>query len=615
SDIRYPRSVDDGLKTLTALAPQGIWDAQSVSSFSSNLVHHEDNPEKLEFMARLANRICQVPDSAQDGNISGKAIPLPKFMRDPVTKVVTSLFIKDVAAYFYNVEERAAIKDRLVQCLKSGHDGHLLVTHSLGTVIAYDVLSDHASHNLNIPLWVTLGSPLGIQEVQDRLKALRPGESFRRPPAVKSWLNFADRLDAVAIDPTVRDDFSPAKSPDHTIVDKLVENPDRADFTQYGPHSAKGYLSIPMVRGSVIEVARAEAGDDYLNELSSFLIAKDVAYMINRSATTRIPVLIELNEKTAGGDLNQKRTNLIKTLEQVTGGNPDAEIDEMVRFVSASLTAPEVDQLNMLATEKVGPGTDRKLTISRIWSNGEKRALVNAAATTVHASVARLGYNATGKGIGWAVLDSGVESAHPHFASHENIVSVYDCTGKGVHPLAPTGALEDPNGHGTHVCGIIAGRGNEKNGAEELCGIAPETKLHVYKVLKDNGAGRDCFSIKALDHIASINESSSKLVIHGINLSLGGPADSTVFAPGHAPLCRELRRLWRQGVVIVVAAGNEGLTTVMSKNGFYSMSTSLAISDPANLEECIAVGSIHKSSPHFLDHHISPLAVRRLMAG
>ena len=63
---------------------------------------------------------------------------------------------------------------------------------------------------------------------------------------------------------------------------------------------------------------------------------------------------------------------------------------------------------------------------------------------------------------------------------------------------------------------------------------------------------------EALDHIFDTNERAGHVVIHGVNLSLGGEFDVETFNCGHTPLCVELRRLWRQGVVVVLAAGNEG---------------------------------------------------------
>jgi len=116
--------------------------------------------------------------------------------------------------------------------------------------------------------------------------------------------------------------------------------------------------------------------------------------------------------------------------------------------------------------------------------------------------------------------------------------------------------------------------------------------------LNDEGEGDDAWIIKALDHIASINEKAGGPHIAGVNLSLGGEFEQGVFGCGHTPVCEELRRLWQQGVVVVLAAGNEGFRRLISDEGEFSATMPSSIGDPANLEEAIAVGAVHKEKPH-----------------
>jgi subtilisin family serine protease len=121
----------------------------------------------------------------------------------------------------------------------------------------------------------------------------------------------------------------------------------------------------------------------------------------------------------------------------------------------------------------------------------------------------------------------------------------------------------------------------------------------VYKVLDDKGQGEDAWIIKALDHIAEQNDNIAEgLAIHGINLSLGGPFDNTVYGCGFSPICVELRRLWRDGVLVVVASGNEGQVQVRTSDGDNEINNYMSIGDPANLDECIAVGSVNADKPH-----------------
>ncbi|HEY5806732.1 MAG TPA: S8 family serine peptidase, partial [Povalibacter sp.] len=120
----------------------------------------------------------------------------------------------------------------------------------------------------------------------------------------------------------------------------------------------------------------------------------------------------------------------------------------------------------------------------------------------------------------------------------------------------------------------------------------------TYKVLDDDGRGSDAKIIKALDHIYETNRNASSLVVHGVNLSLGGQFDPEAFGCGDTPICKQLRKLWRQGVVVVLAAGNEGYLELQQGDDTIGINTDLSIGDPANLDEAIAVGSIHKSKPH-----------------
>jgi subtilisin family serine protease len=83
-----------------------------------------------------------------------------------------------------------------------------------------------------------------------------------------------------------------------------------------------------------------------------------------------------------------------------------------------------------------------------------------------------------------------------------------------------------------------------------------------------------------------------------MNLSLGGNFDPSVFGCGHTPLCQELRRLWRQGVVVCLAAGNEGYAVLKGEEADIQANMALSIGDPANLEESIAIGSVHKTNPN-----------------
>ena len=206
-----------------------------------------------------------------------------------------------------------------------------------------------------------------------------------------------------------------------------------------------------------------------------------------------------------------------------------------------------------------------------------------------------------GQKIGWAVLDTGIAAGHPHFyqkGKRDVVVAQWDCTvrGKPKKLLRADGVAFsklDRNGHGTHVAGVIAGQcsaplpGADGKEKVEFTGIAPQAQLYGFKVLDDDGNGRDSWIIKAVQQVADLNDQAGELVIHGMNLSLGGYFDAESYGCGFTPLCNELRRLWRQGVVVVLAAGNEGLAWLVQNDGeSYPMNMDMTIGDPGQPGGC-----------------------------
>ncbi|MEM2006594.1 MAG: S8 family peptidase [Sulfolobales archaeon] len=169
-----------------------------------------------------------------------------------------------------------------------------------------------------------------------------------------------------------------------------------------------------------------------------------------------------------------------------------------------------------------------------------------------------------------AVLDTGIDYAHSDLkgAVVFCIVSLRD--GKTFYRGTNLKNCADPNGHGTHVAGIISAR---LNGAG-IAGVAPKSGLYAVRVLDASGKGyvSDVAkgiveSVKGPDGLPGTDDDADV-----ISMSLGGPdsqilRDAVSYAYGY-------------GVVLVAAAGNEG---------------ALAPSCPACYSEVIAVGAADSS--------------------
>ncbi len=134
-----------------------------------------------------------------------------------------------------------------------------------------------------------------------------------------------------------------------------------------------------------------------------------------------------------------------------------------------------------------------------------------------------------GEGVKVAVLDTGIDRDHPDLA--EAVEEVRDFTGEGV---------EDGNGHGTHVAGIVAARRNGRG----FAGVAPRCRLLVGKVLRDAGGGTHAWIAAGIDWAV---ERGADI----ISMSLGSAHDSPeLFGAVHRALAA--------GRILICAAGNDG---------------------------------------------------------
>jgi serine protease AprX len=118
-------------------------------------------------------------------------------------------------------------------------------------------------------------------------------------------------------------------------------------------------------------------------------------------------------------------------------------------------------------------------------------------------------------------------------------------------------------------------------------------------VLDATGQGDEFAVNVALQLIRHLNATNDYMSIHGVNLSLSIPHDVSNYACGRTPVCDECERVVRAGVVVVVAAGNQGYRKISSADGGTTeLYSSSSITDPGNADEVITVGATHRYRPH-----------------
>ncbi|MDP2660998.1 MAG: S8 family serine peptidase [Dehalococcoidia bacterium] len=150
----------------------------------------------------------------------------------------------------------------------------------------------------------------------------------------------------------------------------------------------------------------------------------------------------------------------------------------------------------------------------------------------------------TGKGIGVAIIDTGIDFNHTDLKPVAR-----DC-------YTAYTSCQDDNGHGTHVSGIVAARNN----SQDVVGVAPDATLYAVKVLDSKGSGSWSTVMAGIDWVTNHPNQ-----IRVANMSLGGSGSDTgncgvsadvpgtVTDPLHNAVCNSVKA----GITYVVAAGND----------------------------------------------------------
>ncbi len=188
-----------------------------------------------------------------------------------ITDAIVRKYFKDLDIYYkqnctIENEKLCRVKDlirmRLINMLeKYKTDKIMLVSHSMGSIIAFDVLNYQAP-NIPIDTFVTAGSPLGFPVVMSKIaaeqKQMFPHEvSMLTPQSItKNWYNFSDILDKVALNYKLADDFKINKNGVFPI-DFLVVNNYEINGKR-NPHKSYGYLRTPEFAKVLFEFAYQE---------------------------------------------------------------------------------------------------------------------------------------------------------------------------------------------------------------------------------------------------------------------------------------------------------------------------------------------------------------------
>lgn len=249
ADVMYARPLSDD-EFESAISEETIEGIDSVNmSMPSSSIDNETKwismmSEKLGVDFNFSDDGSNAANTTKDTMAEElERIPLPGIIKDAFLKK----FLRDVHHYLFNAEStprpgetfkvQDEIRSRFVATLEHGSSKpgpHIVVSHSMGTVIAYDCLK-RVSNCPKIDSFVTIGSPLGIDEIQDKLKPeWTKSDGFPSNKLLATWQNFYDPLDVVSrLDPRISNDY---KKQNAKIVSDASQSNDgiwRHDIEKY----------------------------------------------------------------------------------------------------------------------------------------------------------------------------------------------------------------------------------------------------------------------------------------------------------------------------------------------------------------------------------------------
>jgi pimeloyl-ACP methyl ester carboxylesterase len=131
-----------------------------------------------------------------------------------ISQTTIEVFLRDVYLYLKSPPVRESIDAIVSAMLKP--DTAVVVGHSLGSVVAYNILN---AATIKVPLYVTVGSPLGIRAIRNTLSPIT------NPSGAKGWYNALDTRDIVALYPLDKDNFDVAPAiTNYTGVHNWTDN-------------------------------------------------------------------------------------------------------------------------------------------------------------------------------------------------------------------------------------------------------------------------------------------------------------------------------------------------------------------------------------------------------
>jgi subtilisin family serine protease len=369
-------------------------------------------------------------------------------------------------------------------------------------------------------------------------------------------------------------------------------SPTSAVFTTSG---GTGSFDVSVAMSNYVEdmVLKGYTEPNYKKE--KFLNFKMLSNKANSDGNVR--VIVRLSEPftpegilSAPASINTQRSAIAMRQDRLLSEMTGQKVSALKRFKYIPYIALETDSRGLSALYASN-------NVEGVYEDKLSSPLLPQSVPLIQGNQA---WNAgfTGAGQTVAILDTGVERGHPFFTGKIVYEACYSTNGTGSVSFCPNGQDEQigtgagadcPSsvngcGHGTHVAGIAAGKG------QSFSGVAKDANIMAFQVFTRFDSSESCDNnppcamsydsdqLKALEKVYELRNSYN---ISSVNMSLGSGKYTTNCDSQNPSLKNAIDNLRSVGIATVIASGNDGHTD--------------GISSPACISTAISVGSTTKS--------------------
>ncbi|MEM7232262.1 MAG: S8 family serine peptidase [Planctomycetota bacterium] len=285
---------------------------------------------------------------------------------------------------------------------------------------------------------------------------------------------------------------------------------------------------------------------------------ESLADTIRRDGAVRVYVRLQTAQNVSGTVSSTASSSGFRSLQDaVVESFPAEDMRGSYRFRFSPSIAVTISSSDVLTALERDP---RVASVERVERGSI--ALAESKAVVRANEAADMGFSGTGTTV--AVIDTGIDSNHADF--EDAIVHTWT-----ILDGQESSGADDRNGHGSHVSGILASRGNQS-----APGVAPEAEIVAIKAVQDDGFASESDWGQAVEYLVALHDAENGIRLDAINMSLQSAGGySTVCDDAFPEFAAACTAAWERGIAVFSAAGNRFFRTRIAAPACFSSSVSV----------------------------------------